>query len=123
MDVVVRSLHQGAGGNYYTAILCWKVPSRRPWSNFPEAKLRFQQLARPFQFNPNLRRAYGSVVDDWQKKVYVERLDLDHDEDQYFVPQFPVLQLDTAGGGAERRLAQDVTDASKIKEMAVSHHH
>ena len=74
----------------------WKDLCQRTRSNFPGAKLFFQQLEQRFWFNPDLRRAYGWVVDDWLKNGYVQQLDLDHNEDQYFVPHFPVLRLDKA---------------------------
>ena len=34
------------------------------------------------------------MIDDWLRKGYVERMDLDHNEDKYFVPHFPILRMD-----------------------------
>ena len=72
----------------------WKDDNLRPPSNFEAALARWEKQEKSLARNPEVRRRYDEVIQEWERKGYVEKITGPFEPSAFYIPHFPVIRED-----------------------------
>ena len=78
---------------YYTVKIPWKQEPCLP-DNYDLAMLRLQCTEKKLSKNPIVYSSYKSTIENYTKKHYISKADINDNEKRWYLPHVPVLQSD-----------------------------